>query len=79
MVVFLEKVFPPYFSGFFGKSQKKFKVGKVGKYDDKTEYFEKKNAFIFLKDIVAARLRSLRTDDPLRKGHSRSIKKELEL
>ena len=28
---------------------------------------------------VAARLRSLRTDDPLRKGHPRSIKQQLEL
>ena len=29
--------------------------------------------------IVAARLRSLRTDDPLNKGHPRSIEKEVEL
>ena len=27
---------------------------------------------------VAARLRSLRTDDPLSKGHPRSVKQELE-
>ena len=32
----------------------------------------------FFRDGVAARLRSLRSDDPLNKGHPRSIKQELE-
>ena len=31
---------------YFGKNQKKFKVGKVRKYDEETAYFV--NAFIFL-------------------------------
>ena len=30
-------------------------------------------------EVVAARLRSLRTNDPLNKGHPRSIEKEIEL
>ena len=30
---------------FIGKNQKKFKVGKVRKYDEETEYFVKKNRF----------------------------------
>ena len=47
MIVFLENVFPPYFWGFFGKSQKNFKVGK---FDEETVFW-KKNAFILLKGI----------------------------
>ena len=33
----------------------------------------------FLRIAVAARLRSLRSDDPLNKGHPRPIKQNLEL
>ena len=47
---FLKNVFPSYFWGFFGKGQKKIKVGEVRKYEE-TGYFEKKNAFILLKGI----------------------------
>ena len=43
----------------------------------------KKRTMLFFssqeEDIVAARLRSLRTYDPLNKGHPRSIEKEVEL
>ena len=46
MVFFLENVFPLYFWDFSGENQKKIKVGKVRKYDEETDYFEKKNAFI---------------------------------
>ena len=34
---------------FLAKNQKIFKVGKIRKYDEETEYFEIKNAFIFQK------------------------------
>ena len=38
------------FQVFLAKIRKK-KVGKVRKYDEETEYFEKKNTVIFLKRI----------------------------
>ena len=38
------------FLNYFDKNQKKIKIGKVGKNDEKTEYIEKK-VFILLKDI----------------------------
>ena len=41
--IFSWKWFSTLFLGFFGKNQKKFKVGKVRKYDEETEYFEKKS------------------------------------
>ena len=44
---FFENVFPPYLWGFFGKNQKKIKVGKVRKYDEETDYFEKKTLSFF--------------------------------
>ena len=50
---FPENVFPTYslYLRFFRqKSEKKTKIGKVRKYDEGTEFFEK-NAFILLKGI----------------------------
>ena len=43
---FLENVISPY---FLAKIRKKFEVRK---YEEETEYFEKKNAFILLKGIL---------------------------
>ena len=34
---------------FMAKTQKKYKFGKIKKYDEETEYFGKKNVFIFPK------------------------------
>ena len=44
MVFFVQNVFPHYFWGFWQKSEKKILIyfGKVRKYDEETEYFEKK-------------------------------------
>ena len=41
MIFSLEKVLPLYFWGFFGKNQRRYKVGKVRKYDEETECFKK--------------------------------------
>ena len=49
--IFLKMSFHLVFEVFFGKNQKKIKVGKVRNYDEETEYFEKKNALILLKGI----------------------------
>ena len=48
---FFEIVFQPYFLGFFREIQNNFKIGKVRKSDDETEYFEKKNNLIFIKGM----------------------------
>ena len=42
-------------------------------------FLESERIQTFLNAFVAARLRSPRTDDPLNKGHPRSIEKEVEL
>ena len=47
MVLFRKNVFSTLIVRFLAKYQKIFKIGKLRKYDDETEYFEKKNAFIF--------------------------------
>ena len=41
LVFFIENVFRPYFSGSFGKNQKKIKVGKVRKSEEETKFWKK--------------------------------------
>ena len=50
--IFLKMPFHLIFDGFWQKSEK-VKFGKVRKYDEETEYFEKKNTFILLKSIFS--------------------------
>ena len=40
------------FEFFWPEIRKKIKVGKIRKYDEETQYFEKKNAFILLKGSI---------------------------
>ena len=49
---FSYNVFPPCFLVFLAQNQIQYKVGEIRKYDEKTEYFEKKNAFILNKKVI---------------------------
>ena len=49
--IFLEIVFRPYFWGVSSKNPEKYKVGKVRKFDEKTENYFKKYAFVFVNNI----------------------------
>ena len=42
MVLCLKNVFPPFCEVFIAENQKIFEVGKVRKFEEETEYFEKK-------------------------------------
>ena len=55
---FLKMSFHLIFEVFFSKNRKIFEFGKVRKSNEETDYFEKKNAFFFLKsnfNIVGGR------------------------
>ena len=52
MVSFLKNVFRPIYEVFLQRNQKILNVGKIGNYDEKKMFFEKKNRFPLFKSLL---------------------------